>query len=130
MAHAASRRYACLWATTALVLAGCGSGSPRSVWGTDIQGRPTQQIGLRAENRQFADAVLYAWSGGERLRLGTVTSKGEATFRIPWEGFRPLRIHIDLVGGGEFTTAPVNVEEGEWVSLVIEADVARSTLFR
>jgi hypothetical protein len=100
------------------------------VWGTDIQGRTTRQVSLRAENRQFSDAVLYAWSSGERLRLGTVTSKGQATFRVPWEGFRPLRIHINLVGGDEFTTNPVNVGEGERVTLFIEADLSQSTLSR
>jgi hypothetical protein len=112
------------------VLGGCASGTPEPAWGTDERGRPDSQITVRVQNRQFSEVTLWAVSDGGRLRMGTVNSMGTEVVRVPWSGLRPLQVEINLLQGERFLTSPVNVPEGEQVTLVIESVLRESQLYR
>lgn len=84
---------------------------------------PDSQAMLRVENQSFADMVIYAVNGGQRIRLGLATGNTTKTFAIPrylvHAGGR-MRFLADPVGG---TRTPVSeemtVEPGDLVSLTI-----------
>lgn len=113
-----------------LMAAGCASANPAPAWGTDERGRPDNQITVRVQNRQFSDVTLWAVSDGGRLRMGTVSSMGSEIVRVPWSGLRPLQVEINLLQGGTFVTSPVNVPEGEQVTLVVESVLQESAVYR
>jgi hypothetical protein len=78
---------------------------------------------LQVENRGFADMVVYAISGAQRIRLGIATGNSTRAFTIPrilLRGGAPLRFLADPIGGSR---SPVSeemvVQPGEIVSLTI-----------
>jgi hypothetical protein len=100
-----------------LGLSGCAGGSKAS------QPGPDEPATLQVENRGFADMVIYAVSGSQRLRLGLATGNSTKSFPIPTSIVRtggPLRFLADPVGG---TRTPVSdemvVQPGDVVTLTI-----------
>jgi hypothetical protein len=85
---------------------------------------------LRVENLAFNDATLHAISPGGRIRLGRVRGRGQETFRIRWSVPRDLRVEIDLLAGGRYTTPGVPVSPGERLELIIEEPLSRSFIRR
>lgn len=85
---------------------------------------------LRAENLSFNDATLHALGPRGRTRIGTISGKASQTLSIPWTGFGDLRIEIDLLAGGSYTTSGVSVYPGDQVYLLIQENVRYSTLRR
>ena len=78
---------------------------------------------LEVENRGFADMVIYAISGSQRIRLGLATGNSTQSFTVPSSLIRtsgPLRFLADPVGG---TRTPVSeemsVQPGDVVTLTI-----------
>jgi hypothetical protein len=78
---------------------------------------------LEVENRGFADMVIYAVSGSQRIRLGLATGNSTKSFPLPSSlirGAGPLRFLADPIGG---TRAPVSeemvVQPGDVVTLTI-----------
>jgi hypothetical protein len=78
---------------------------------------------VEVQNQGFADMVIYAVNGGQRLRLGLATGNSTKTFAIPRHlvrGAAPIRFLADPVGGNR---APVSeeltVQPGEVVTLTI-----------
>lgn len=78
---------------------------------------------MRVENQGFSDMVIYALSGAQRVRLGTVTGNSTRSFTIPRYlvgGAGSLRFLADPIGG---TRTPVSeemsVQPGEVVTLTI-----------
>jgi hypothetical protein len=78
---------------------------------------------LQVENRGFADMVIYAVSGSQRVRLGLAHGNSTRAFTIPSSlarGAGPLRFLADPIGGNR---TPISeemvVEPGEIVTLVI-----------
>ena len=78
---------------------------------------------LEVENRGFADMVIYAVSGSQRIRLGLATGNSTKSFPLPsslLRGAGPLRFLADPIGG---TRAPVSeemvVQPGDVVTLTI-----------
>lgn len=78
---------------------------------------------LQVENRGFADMVIYAVSGSQRVRLGLANGNSTRAFTIPrtlLRGAGPLRFLADPIGGNR---SPISeemiVEPGDIVTLVI-----------
>lgn len=110
---------------TALLIAGCSANRIQNPFeGGSATGR---QIRVHVENRDFNEATLYSVSRNPR-RIGTVTGKGSATFPLGWTNTNDLRIRIQVLAGGEYTTNRVSVSPGEEVYLVIAQPLYRSML--
>ena len=78
---------------------------------------------LQVENRGFADMVIYAISGAQRVRLGLANGNSTKSFTIPVtliRGAGPLRFLADPIGGNR---SPISeemvVQPGDIVTLVI-----------
>ena len=57
---------------------------------------------VQVENRGFADMVIYAVSGSQRVRLGLANGNSTRAFTIPrtlLRGAGPLRFLADPIGG-------------------------------
>src|SRR6476660_5529524 len=100
-----------------ILSAGCAGGNQRPA------PNPDAPAVLQVENRGFADMVIYAVSGSQRLRLGLATGNSTKSFTIPASLVRiggPLRFLADPVGG---TRTPVSdemvVQPGDVVTLTI-----------
>ncbi|HJR17148.1 MAG TPA: hypothetical protein VJ808_09865 [Gemmatimonadales bacterium] len=84
---------------------------------------PTESAMVQVQNQGFSDMVVYAISGGQRIRLGLATGNSSKTFTIPRHlvrGAGPIRFLADPVGGNR---APVSeemtVQPGDIVTLTI-----------
>jgi hypothetical protein len=84
---------------------------------------PTTPAMLQVENRGFADMVVYAVSGSQRVRLGLANGNSTKSFTIPTSlirGSRPLRFLADPIGGNR---SPISeemvVHAGDIVTLTI-----------
>jgi hypothetical protein len=100
-----------------LALVSCGGRDP------DSSPSPSSSALLQVENRGFADMVIYAVSGAQRIRLGIATGNSTRGFTIPsilLRGAGPLRFLADPIGGSR---TPVSeemvVRPGDIVSLSI-----------
>lgn len=78
---------------------------------------------LQVENRGFADMVIYAISGAQRVRLGLANGNSTKSFTIPvtlLRGAGPLRFLADPIGGNR---SPISeemaVQPGDIVTLTI-----------
>jgi hypothetical protein len=78
---------------------------------------------LQVENRGFADMVIYAISGAQRVRLGIATGNSTKSFTIPnslIRGSGPLRFLADPIGGRR---TPISedmvVQPGDIVTLTV-----------
>ena len=106
-----------VWVVGAVALAACARKSGPA------EPSPDNPAVLEVENRGFADMVIYAISGSQRLRLGLATGNSTKSFTIPnsiLRGTGTLRFLADPVGG---TRTPVSdeltVQPGEVVTLTI-----------
>lgn len=80
---------------------------------------PRQEIALEVENQNFADATIYAvWGSGRRDRLGTVTGLTSQSFKVAIRGM-DLRIQVDFLAGGVYTSEPMPVGPEESVRFTI-----------
>lgn len=84
---------------------------------------PSSVAMLQVENRGFADMVVYAISGAQRVRLGLANGNSTKSFTIPVtlvRGAGPLRFLADPIGGNR---SPISeemvVQPGDIVTLVI-----------
>ena len=98
-------------------LAQCGGRDPAS------SPSPSSAAMLQVENRGFADMVIYAISGAQRVRLGLANGNSTKSFTIPVtlvRGAGPLRFLADPVGGNR---SPISeemlVQPGDIVTLTI-----------
>lgn len=73
---------------------------------------------LEIQNDNFNDARIYSLWNGDRRRVGTVIGKTEERFEIPARG-GDLRIQVDFLAAGGFTTEPIMAWPGETIHLVI-----------
>lgn len=111
--------------TLALIwTAGCGAfaGGARNPFAGGPQGERTISVGVRNDN--FADATVYVFRGGERIRAGVVVGKGNQTFRIGWTSTRTFRAEIDLLGGGRCLTREIQMAPGDRVDLRVPLDIS------
>ncbi len=101
----------------AVAVAGCASNSGRDVF--DNTSPEAQEAQLTAQNQNFSDATLYAvWDAGNRQRLGMVTGLTSQTFELDIKGSE-LRLQVDFIGGGNFTSDRIMVNPGDHVQVTI-----------
>ena len=78
---------------------------------------------VQVENRGFADMVIYAVSGSQRVRLGLATGNSTKSFSIPAaliRGSSPLKFLADPIGGSRSPiTEEIVVQPGDIVTLTI-----------
>jgi hypothetical protein len=100
-----------------VVLAACGRQSP------DSAPSPESAAMLQVENRAFADMVIYAVRGAQRVRLGLATGNSTKSFTIPnylIGGAGPLRFVADPIGGDRTPVSEeMAVQPGDIVTLTI-----------
>jgi len=75
---------------------------------------------LEVQNDHFSDARIYAVWGGQRERIGMVIGKTTEVMETQWRD-RDLRIQVDFVAAGGFTTDRVLVSPGETLYFQIPA---------
>lgn len=112
-----------------LLAAGCAASTP-SPFDDPSQGGRAGRIQLVAENREFADATLWAITSQRRERLGIVTGKASERFTIDWPAIQDLSIEIHLLAGETHRTPRLTVTPGDQLRLFIERPVNRSVLQR
>jgi hypothetical protein len=78
---------------------------------------------VQVENQGFTDMVIYAISGGQRVRLGLATGNSTKTFIIPRYfigGAGPIRFLADPIGGNRTPVSEeMTVQPGDLVTLTI-----------
>ena len=107
------------------VLASCGGGQAQS---NPFVGVGPEQIAVNVDNRNFNDATVYAVVPGSRRRLGVVTGKTTASFRLDWDRDQTIRLRVDLLAAQTYTTQGLRVRPGEQVQLIIDPILARTLI--
>jgi len=99
-----------------LLLQGClaGSRGPDPFAATRDDG----PVVLQVQNQNFLDARIYVLWNGQRERAGFVVGLTTETFRFERRQ-GTLRVQVDFIAGGGFTTDAIGVWPGEVVELVI-----------
>ena len=77
-----------------------------------------EPITLTVENQNYSDATIYAWWGGNRIRLGLATGSTTQTFESDWRGGQ-LMVQVDFIGGGQYLIETFGVFEGDHLQLTI-----------
>ena len=89
----------------------------------DTGPEPANSAMVQVENQGFTDMVIYAISGGQRIRLGLVTGNSTKTFTVPrylTGGAGPIRFLADPIGGNRTPVSEeMSVRPGDLVTLTI-----------
>ena len=100
-----------------VITASCGARSQ------EAGPEPSESAMVQVQNQGFADMVVYAVSGGQRIRLGLATGHSTKTFVIPRtlvRGAGPIRFLADPIGGNRTPVSEeLTVQPGEVVTLTI-----------
>lgn len=79
---------------------------------------PRQELTVEVRNYNFYDATIYAFHGGERLRLGMAQGKTNTNFTFRWD-LGDLRFIIDFIGAGELVGESLPVYPGDELILIV-----------
>ena len=88
----------------------------------DTGPEPASSAMVQVENQGFTDMVIYAISGGQRIRLGLATGNSTKTFTVPryLTGAGPIRFLADPIGGNRTPVSEeMSVQPGDLVTLTI-----------
>jgi hypothetical protein len=89
----------------------------------DRNPEPSESAVVQVQNQGFTDMVVYAVSGGQRLRLGLATGHSTKTFTIPRHlvrGAGPIQFLADPIGGNRTPVSEeMTVHPGDIVTLTI-----------
>jgi hypothetical protein len=84
---------------------------------------PSESAMVQVQNQSFSDMVVYAVSGGQRIRLGLATGNSTKSFPIPQHLVRTggtIRFQADPVGSNRAPLSEeMTVQPGDVVSLTI-----------
>lgn len=118
-----THRAATLLAVVLLSACGASRAAP-SPFEEGPRGAPSEDpIRVDVQNLNFNDITIWAVRQGQRIRLGRVTGKTDATFRIPWNLAIPISFEIDVVGGRSCRTGQVGVERNAAVWVIVPSNV-------
>lgn len=101
-----------------LALAGAACGSLGGERRDPTIAPPENVVVLQVDNQNFKDARIYVFWNSSRDRVGMVTGNTRQTFRIRGQEGQ-MRVQVDFVAGGGFTTDALQVWRGETIQLVI-----------
>jgi hypothetical protein len=106
------------WVTLLLLALAACSANPR-----DRASGAEAEASVRVENRSWTDMTIYAVSGGQRVRLGSVTGTSTAVLRIP-SGVvglgRSLTFIADPLGSDRTSSSfEIFVRPGDEITLTI-----------
>ncbi len=91
--------------------------------------RPQPQSSVAVDNQAWLDVDVYAISGSQRTRLGTVTAHAQHTYRLPVSivgSGRDLQFLVDPVGSTvQGTSWNIYVTPGQQVHLTVPPSFAR-----
>jgi hypothetical protein len=97
----------------------CGRSSRQTT--TDLTSN--QPVVLKITNENVQDINVFLTQGGDRQRLGMVTTGQTQTFEIPANTLRAgndLRVQVHPIGGGgDYETERILVNAGETISLQV-----------
>ncbi len=89
----------------------------------DTGPEPASSAMVQVENQGFTDMVIYAISGGQRVRLGLATGNSTKIFTVPrylTAGAGPIRFLADPIGGNRTPVSEeMSVRPGDLVTLTI-----------
>jgi hypothetical protein len=89
----------------------------------DTGAEPASSATVEVENQGFTDMVVYAVSGGQRVRLGLATGNSTKSFTIPrylLGGAGPIRFLADPIGGSRTPVSEeMSIRPGDVVTLTI-----------
>ena len=121
-------------APVVLALAGIVAAAPGST--AQAQERTTQapaphDVLVRVTNYNLQDVDIYLLAGGQRVRLGMVTTFGSASYALPtWAVRSDLRLLAHPIGGARTTaTDAVSAVPGQRIDWTIENNLAQSSLW-
>ncbi len=82
----------------------------------------SRERGLRVEvqNQNFYDVTIYAYRGGSRTRLGTVSTNHTEFFTFDWS-LTEVRFLVDFLSAGCLLTASLPVHEDEELLLILQS---------
>jgi hypothetical protein len=110
---------------------GAGCASARQTAGT-IGESPYGPVKLLVKNNAWADVVIYALRGGQRVRVGTVVATNQASLTLRPDLVGPggeVRVQAYPIGGGGAYVSPsVFASPGGVVTVSLETDLQRSTI--
>lgn len=114
-------------ALTTLLLLGCTAQHPAA----GASPSADAQVAIEVENHNWADVVVYLVRGGQRSRLGLVSSLNKGVFTVPFrqlsEGTSRLQAH-PIGGGRDVTSDHLLLQAGQAVQWTLESDLSRSSL--
>jgi hypothetical protein len=109
--------------------AGCASA--RQAAGT-VAESPYGPVRLLVKNNAWADVIVYALRGGQRIRVGTVVASNQASLTLRPDLVGPggeIRVQAYPIGGGGTYVSPsVFASPGGTVTVSLETDLQRSTI--
>lgn len=89
-------------------------------------------VAVQVHNENTSDMDVYAMSGGQFVRLGTVTAMSSDTLSLPATAVQrgsDLRLLADPIGGfGAYLSDPVLVSTGDVIVMRIGTDLAQSSV--
>ena len=88
------------------------------------------QISVEVRNLNFNDANLFALRQGARIRMGSVTGKSDADFRLTWNFSLPLQFEAQLVGGRTCRVRSIIADPGDrlWIQIPSELSISPCTV--
>jgi len=112
----------------ALLLAACASSRAVQVRSSAVD----RALPLQVQNDNTADVDVYAMSGGQVTRLGTVTGLSSDTLQIPATAVTrgtELRLLADPIGAyGAYLSDPILASTGDVLVLRVASQLALSTV--
>ncbi len=82
----------------------------------------SRERGLRVEvqNQNFYDVTIYAYRGGFRTRLGTVSTNHTEIFTFDWS-LTEVRFLVDFLSAGCLLTESLPVHQDEELLLILQS---------
>ena len=118
--------------SSAVLSGACGQTARQSSITSVPAAANNSPITVQVTNEHPQDIDVFVMQGGERLRLGTVTTAETQQFTVPetaTHGTGSLRLLVHPVGGGgNYSTGPVTVTPGDQVMLSVAPSLDQTSL--
>jgi hypothetical protein len=93
---------------------------------------PSTPVVLDVENHVQGDVVVYLRHGSQKVRLGTVSGLGAATFTFPWHQLgisgSSWLVAAPFASSAVYNSEPLVFQPGQSLKLTVESDLDRSSV--